>query len=228
MINKFIVFDTETTGLKVVPKSSLNLPCSALNRGAEVVQIGGIIFDGSTLEPSNLFCYYCDAVTAECERGAMQVNKLSLRNIRKTLSCRFLPEIMTTFLPDFFEEDVCLIGYNVGFDISMVDQSLSNSSLKWNFDKPLTSNTLPSKGPCVVDVMPFVSYNGKYRKLSSFDNELKSRRDAFLAKYIGTLGINTNDITTLQGQINEAHNSFYDSLNTYILWCDYVWKKKMF
>lgn len=221
----FIIFDTETTGLAKQPPSELYVPASITNRGSEICQIGGIILD-DRMVPLKLFCHYCDIVPAESSKGALETHGIHMFQVRKYLLGQYLPEVLMSYLPQFFAEDVIFVGYNVEFDLTMVAQSLANSpiSFRWN---PLKTTLVPKKGRHSIDVAGYMRIGSRYRKLSSFEEELKPLREAFLNKYIDSLYVETNCIDLLQGSWNQAHNAFFDALSTYILWGERLWKKKL-
>lgn len=220
----FIVLDTETTGLE---RSGVPLeePSTLKVRGSEVCEIGGIILDQEMI-PQQFFCYYCDVVAPECDEGAKNVTGLSMQELRKYVRGVFLPEILVSNLPEFFYDSAVFIGYNVEFDMEMIKQTLFNSPITftWSSNK---SSILPRKGRISVDVMEYVRCAGHRRKLKSFEDELEVSRNRFLDKWTDKLSVQTNCPELLSEQWNRGHNSFYDALNTYLLWGDRVWKKKL-
>ena len=220
----YIVFDVESTGLEPA-RTPLAHPSGLVFRGSEVCQIGGLVLD-SKMKPIKLFCHYCDIVAAESHPKAKEVHRIDMRKVREHLPGRFLPEILTKYVPEFFLENVLFIGYNVEYDMTMVKQTLSNSPISFEAS-PLRSPLLPKGGRHSVDIMPFLQADGKRRKLSSYEGELYEAREQFLAQHNGKLGVDTNCIELLQGTWDRAHNSFFDSLNTFLLWRDKVWRKKL-
>ena len=221
----FIVFDTEGTGLSRIPHAKLNEPMAITARGSEVCQIGGIILD-ERMVPLKLFCHYCDTVIADSPVGAFKVHGISQRDVRLYTIGRFLPEIMEQYLPEFFYPNVVFIGYNTEFDMDLVAQSLSNSPISWRWST-LTSSIVPRRGRWSVDVAEYVKQGSHYRKLSSFHEELSSLRLQFLSYHEKRLGVETNCLELLRGTWEKEHNAFFDSVNTFLLWGDRVWKKKL-
>lgn len=221
----FSFLDVESTGLQRQPLNYLPEPAALFSRGDEVCQIGGILAD-EHMRPIQFFCHYCDIVRADSPSGAMSVHGISQRDVRRYVSGQFLPEVMQRYLPELFGEDVVFVGYNTEFDLGQIAQTLSNSSI--NFDwKPFKGNIIPRKGRHSVDVAEFVKVGSAYRKLSSFEKELEETRTMFLNLWERRLGVQTNCIELLAPSWNKAHNAFFDSLNTFLLWGDRVWKKKL-
>lgn len=221
----FIVFDTETTGLTKQSLNKINLPVSINMRGSEVCQIGGIILNEGMV-PLKLFCHYCDVVSASSQPAAYNTHKINQREIRYYLVGQFLPEVMTKYLPEFFAEDVIFIGYNSEFDMTMVAQSLANSPLSWKW-KRVTASIVPRHGRYSVDVAEYFKQGSSYRRLSSFERELDTMRLQFISYYEKRLSVQTNCIELLDKEWGHAHNSLFDSINTFLLWSDKIWKKKL-
>ena len=221
----FIVFDTETTGKVVKSGSVLKTPTSILNRGSEVLQIGGIVLNNNMV-PIKMFCHCCDTVIADSDSSAREVHNIDIKEIRRYVCGQFLPEIMTRYLPEFFYSNVCFIGYNVMFDMTMIAQSLANSPIPWTY-KPIRTSIVPRKGRWCVDVAEYVKTVNGYRRLSSFEKDLTQDRRAFINMWESRINIETNCVEVLKNDWNRAHNAFFDSVNTYLLWGDRIWKKKV-
>lgn len=221
----FIVYDTEGTGLQKSLSPKLNEPAPITARGSEVCQIGGIILN-DRMVPQKLFCHYCDTVAADSPTAALKVHGISQRNIRHYLIGQFLPEIITQYLPEFLYPNVIFVGYNVEFDMTMVAQSLANSPINWRW-QPCKASIVPKRGRYSVDVGEYVKVGSRYRKLSSFSDELATQRLQFLTYYEKRLPVQTNCIELLEDTWEHEHNSFFDAVNTFLLWGDRVWKKKL-
>lgn len=220
----FISFDTETTGLRKCTSPDLNTPAAITARGDEMIQIGGLILNND-MKPTKLFCHYCDTVLADSSEGALNVHGISQRNIRDYLLCKYPAEVMHEYLPEFFYDDVIFLGYNVEYDMSMVAQSLANSpgTFEW---KKARGSIVPKHGRYSINVADFVMNDGKYQKLSTFVDWLEPYREQFFNRY-SHLKLQTNCIELLSGEWEKAHNSFFDALNTYLIWGEKVWKKKV-
>lgn len=93
---------------------------------------------------------------------------------------------------------------------------------------------IPKDGRWAVDVSEFFKYigsvsagkSGHYRKLSTFEKELEEDREKFFQQY-GSMEVETNCIDLLAPSWEHSHNAFFDALNTYLLWRDRVWRKKL-
>lgn len=221
----FICFDTEATGLTRVQKKNLIYPGAITTKGAEVCQIGGLILD-KYMQPVRLFCYYCDTVVAGSKQAAFEVHGINAREVRSSLPAIFLPEVLERYLPEFFYPDSVFIGYNAMFDMDMVSQTIANSPLSFEY-KQLFAQIIPKTGRYVIDVAEYLKLGSTYRRLTSFENEVAPKRDAFLRDYANALHVETNCIDLLSGTWERAHNAFFDALNTYILWGDKIWRKKV-
>ena len=221
----FIVFDTEGTGLSKMLSTRLNEPLALTARGSEVCQIGGIILSERMI-PLKLFCHYCDTVLADSPPRPFSIHGITQRQVRQYLCGQFLPEVMMQYLPEFFYPNVIFIGYNVEFDMTVVAQSLANSPLPWNW-KRFTASVVPRRGRHSIDVSEYVKRNGHYRSLSSFSQELATQRLQFLSYYERRMSVETNCIEMLQDTWEKEHNAFFDALNTFLLWGDRIWKKKL-
>lgn len=222
---KFIIYDTETTGLSRQGSDTLNKPSSVTTKGSEVCQIGGLILN-EAMKPIKLFCHYCDTVVANSSQSAIDVHGIDMRNVREYVAGQFLPEIIQRYLPEFLEDNVIFIGYNVEFDMDMVAQTLANSPFEFSWSS-LKTSVVPKRGRYSVDLAEFFKIGSKYRRLVSFEKELVTPRTQFLNYYSQFLTVETNCIELLAPSWEKAHNSFFDALNTYLLWGDKIWKKKL-
>lgn len=231
MARQFIVYDTETTGRKKA-EIDITLPSAMRQRGDEVCQIGGIILNDK-MEPIKLFCHYCDTVAVEVSAGAFAVNEISMQEVRKYVRCQYLSNVLLDKVPEFFWDDTIFIGYNIEFDQEMVKQTLANTDVPFDW-QPFKGSIVPKKGRWAVDVAeyfkqpgnPVSGKNSYYRKLSSFSKELEGAREAFLSQF-GHLEVDTNCLELLAPSWERSHNAFFDALNTYLLWRDRIWRKKL-
>lgn len=221
----FIVYDTEGTGLNKMALTDFNVPAAITVRGSEVCQIGGIVLD-ERMVPLKFFCHYCDIVSADSPPSAKNVHGIHMRDVRQTLLTQFLPEVMLTHLPEFFQEDVIFIGYNIEFDMTLVAQTLANSPFPFSWT-PFKGTILPKHGRYSVNVADYVKQGSHYRKLSSFEEELSEARRTFIFRFVDRLAVETNNYEMLKDTWEHAHNSFFDAVNTLLLWGDKVWRKKL-
>lgn len=216
-----MVLDTETTGLNK-KYSKLNVPCSLRENGDEVVQVGGLILNES-LEPVRMFCHYCDCLMPSVVPAAYEVNKLDLTTIRRYIPGMYLEEVCVKLIPEIFLDDLVIIGYNTSFDLRMVAQSMRNFCFDFeNCGKVTTS--FPTRGRWILDVM---SYMPKRTKLVSHHDSLSGARSSFYAQWAGSLKIETNIPELLESSWQSAHNALFDAIETYLLFKERVWQKKL-
>lgn len=218
----YIVFDTETTGLNR-RRAKLNEPGTLFENGDEVIQIGGVILDNS-LNPKKLFCHYCDVLQAESHEGAREVHGILLDDIRATLPNVYLEDVLLRWVPEFFSDDVVFIGYNSGFDIQMVAQTLRNFCFDFEGIQKVTTR-MPQSGRWQLDTM---AYLPKRVKLTSLYSQLTDARNAFYAAYANRIPLETNNPEMLEPTWRGAHNSLFDAIETYLLFKDRIWQKKLF
>lgn len=218
----FIVFDVESTGLNR-KYARLTEPSSIMDNGDEVIQIGGLVLDAD-LQPTRGFCFYCDCMLAESHPEALAVHQITMRSIREVVPNVFLEDVLMTWVPEFFQPDVVFIGYNSSFDVSMVAQSLRNFCFDFeNIQK--VSRKLPESGRWHLDTMGYIPHRAK---LTSYYTQLTAARTEFFKKFAGKLPLQTNAVSLLESSWESAHNAFYDSLETYLLFMTHVWNKRLF
>lgn len=222
---RFVIFDTETTGLERRAPALCNVPGSIEARGSEICQIGGIVCNYK-MEPVRGFCHYCDTVAAESGAQAHWVHGISQREVREYLAGQYFSEVAMTLLPELFEPNTVFVGYNSEFDLGMISQGLDNAPCDFTW-KPCMSPVIPKTGRWSVDVMKFFPAGKSYRKLSSFTEELATTRDKFLSDYFHLLSVDTNCAEILSTTWKREHNAFFDALNTFLLWRDKIWRVKL-
>lgn len=218
----YIVFDTETTGLKR-KFASLNEAASFSDLGDEIIQIGGLILDDKA-EPIKAFCHYCDTVTSSSSSDSFRVHGINSEHVRDEVGGMFVDEILWKWCPEFFAPSVTFVGYNGMFDIQMVAQGLRN--FPYPFVKPEKLSTrLKKSGRWVLDVMDYLP---EKRKLVQQASLMGKERDKFFEEYGGRLTLETNAPRLLEQEWNQAHNSLFDSIETYLLFKHKVWQVKVF
>lgn len=218
----YIVVDVEATGLERL-RVPVDTSASLEESGSEVIQIGGIILNNS-LEPVRCFCHYCDCLVAESESAALKTHGIRMRDVRAYLSNIYLEDVILTRIPELLLEDLTLIGYNVGFDIAMIRQSVRNALPFFIGDIPRVMSRLPTRGHAFLDVMSYLPHRVK---LSSFHDELAAFRGQFLSQWGSRLTVDSNCWELLQRQTWQAHSALFDCIETYGLLVTKIIGKKI-
>lgn len=216
-----VVLDTETTGLSRAAAAH-GVPCAVSAIGSEVIQIGGLVLD-SQANPLRSFCYYCDCMLPELSEDVQRINGLSMRSIREHVPNVFPEDIVLRKLPELLANDVVVIGHNISFDLQMLTQSTRNCLPPFT-GWPRVMSKIPSKGKAFLDTM---SYLPKRAKLISFYTDLTPLRNRFYGVYGKSLPLDTNCPELLAEEMRHAHNALFDAIETYLLFLDKIWKKKV-
>ncbi len=205
-MGQFIVFDTETTSLL---KSSKKL--SGRQRGGEVIQIAALFLD-ENFYITRVLNRYCDT-TQIIDAGAEKVHKLSGKRVEVLSKNKFFEEIV--------EEEalrsltnVTWIGYNISFDIQMVNQTLEqNGYFKLDFGKSVNLLDFHREGIYRFDAMNALCgiYGASRRmklidlvsKLIGIDNFKRACQNARSKYHIAESSPGSEDY---------FHNAFFDAL----------------
>lgn len=230
---KFIFLDTETTGLakdEIVMKDTASGAKQVLKKGAEVIQIGGLITDDN-LNPIRLFCHHCDTTVCNMDKQALDVHGISMEFLRSHVKDIFLEEVIETKLPELYEDNIVTIGYNIdNFDIVMIKQTMRDSEHQPYFGVPIINSVIPSNGKYTLDLVPFYMryYNGRpvRQKLEVLAKQRESQYQQFLLDN-SNVPLDTN-IPLEKAFPNGvgSHNSMYDSVICYLLMKE-LWKQKL-
>lgn len=217
-----IVLDTETTGLA---KCTLpfDKPTSLSKMGSEVVQLGGLIIkEDDRFEP---FLFFCDTIAPNLNKGAQKVTGLDMNLIRPHVPCYYLHQAICEGVPELMLQDLNIIGHNIKYDYQMMKQSLRNSI---DFNATLLTNSLmPTNGRWLIDTIELTQVRGRWQKLQSLASKYKTDIDNFIADLSNT-SIRTNSPSLCRTFGIHAHNALYDSICTWIVWRNEIWKKKVF
>ncbi len=229
---KFIFLDTETTGLKedrTIFKDTAAGSREYLQKGDEVIQIGGLITDAN-LVPLRLFCHHCDTTICSMDTKAQQTHGITMEFLRAYVKDIFLEEVLVTELPELFESDIVTIGYNIQFDTKMIKQTICDSKQTLIFGNPIVNSIVPSEGKHTLDLVPFFIkyFNGKpvRQKLESLAVKKTDDYNRFLVEF-SNIPLHTNipmEYAFPNGV--HSHNSMYDSIICYLLTKD-IWKRKL-
>lgn len=218
----YVVFDTEATGLERL-QGPLSRPASVTKMGAEIIQIGGLFLDDN-MNPYKGFCHYCDCLNACSSAEAFKVHQIRIEDIRDTLSGVFVEEVIARWLPEFYDDNIVFIGYNTPFDISMVSQGVRDFPVQFKSPRRVITK-MPATGRHFIDVMDYLA---SYKiKLASYETQLKDKRDEFMSLYGRAVTVESNIPSLYKESWEKAHNSLYDSINTYLLFRDRVWQRKI-
>lgn len=221
----FIILDTETTGLCKRKVAFPTEPASIEDRGSEVCQIGGLIVN-EDMAIRRCFCHFCDTVAPNSSTQAFAVHGIDQRAVREYVEGQFLGEVLTSYLPEFFGDDVIFIGYNVEFDLTMIGQTLDNTPGIFTW-RVCNTPVLSKRGRWSVDVMRYFRAGRSYRKLASFTSELADSRKALLRSSPKFSAVETNCSELFMAGWEKEHNAFFDAINTFLLWRDRIWKEKL-
>lgn len=214
----FVFLDTETTGLSLDTETSC---------GDEVIQIGGVITD-ENLKPLKIFDYLCDTTKINQHPKAFETHGITLEFLRQQVKDIYLEEILFTKLPELFEEpDVIVVGYNVLFDINMINQTLRDCSKKPFWGVQLTTSTIPNNGRFFLDLVPFFLRNtpkGSFRqKLTSISPKYKDDFEYLLDNTPADI----YDTNYTKNTDSNFHSAVYDALYCYVIFMKAIWKVKL-
>lgn len=193
----YFLFDTETTGLY---------------KRDEVIQFSGLLLDndGRLIKIINEYCYTNVHINKEAEK----THKLNKRVLWELSGGLPLEKQLRKYDFLFKEKNIMFIGWNVGFDVRMVNQTLTNNGYeKFDFGKKV-NNFATHSGRCYLDLMPGVcAFNKQYgsrMKLAKVPSILKTCTEAELnAKY------NVLYEQYGKGYTMKYHNALFDS---FVLW----------
>lgn len=207
MSHKFIVFDTETTSLNSMKNGKA---------GGEVIQFAAVIVDEvfNIVRVINRYCSTTQFIVPEAEK----VHGLSDKKVSLLSDDTFFEQVVE-------EENlrkldnVTWIGYNVGFDIKMVRQTLiQNGNEPINFGSPVSLLSFDRKGLYYFDAMYPLS------GISGFAH--KRKLSALIEDYIGldlfrkiclSARQKYSIVDPLIGHEDYFHNAFFDSFGLLIL-----------
>lgn len=210
---KFVVMDTETTGLNRIHEDSLYVPAQLSKRGCEVIQIGGIVVNDGVVE--KMFCHFCDIIQADVPTEVFKVHGISAQDVRKNLSCVYLPEVIQNYIPELLEPNMIFVGFNFAFDKDAIRQSICSSGLDFN-PKLTFALVPPTEGQYYYDLAEYTKgKDGGYRKLSYLSSKIKDKCCDFISKHDSVL--ECNDIDLYHSIAKTNHSSLFDSIATYMV-----------
>lgn len=222
---RYAVVDTECTGLERI-SGDLKQPLSIAKSGSEVIEVGGLFLD-ERLQPVKIFKHYCDCMVPHSTAKAFATHHIELEHIRQHVSGIFLEEVVSLWLPEFLEDDILFIGYNTEFDMRMLVQSMRDFPRPFVMPKRMFVRP-PRSGRFYMDVMSFLP---RKERLSSFEDSLAPARSDFWMTWRGALVRESNcqGWSDAEWDVEQAHDAFFDALETYLLLMrDIVGKKVLF
>ena len=216
---KYIVLDTETTGLKRMPKGRIVEPTGLSYAGDSVVQLGAVVAD-ENFGIYKAICVFNDVVKAYSDPKAEEVNGLNLSVIRSRLSGVTLAQNIEKYLPEFYDPHVCFIGYNIDFDMDMIAQTTRNYRVVTPPRKYMIPRR-PQEGRITVDIAEYFAKTGaggrKYH--SKLVDACRGYEDV-VQETFGDINrmMFTNFPELYKQNGNGYHSALYDSVATYCLW----------
>lgn len=202
---KYLVFDTETTGLRTKD---------------EVIQFSGLLLDDKC-KLLRLFSFYCDTLV-DIHPEAERTHGLSKTRVHELSKGRFFEEQFYA-IPHLQEctkmKDITWVGYNVPFDIRLINQTLMNNGYS-AVDFGRKVNTLSNTGVCNFDVHQAVRAYYNRGIAISLSNAVEKYCDTpmstIVAQYKKLLRY-----TGFEGNAN-LHDSLFDTFLTYKL-LEQIW-----
>lgn len=230
---QYLFLNVETTGLKEdsleLVENSQNNNTSKIIKGDEVIQIGGILTNDS-LEPKLTFCHFCDT-SVPLSQEAYEIHGISLEYLRTYNKDIYLKEVIKECLPFLYDSDLITIGYNIMFDITMINQTLRDFKNKPEFGDFFKLSFIPKNGKYLLDLMPFyMKKEGlkSYRQsLKTITKGLEKEFYAFFKEYPDVFLQSDNSDFMNRPLDASNHNSFAHSLYCYLLFKRDIWKTKL-
>lgn len=218
----YIVLDTETSGIKKRPLSELTRPTAFGCIGDSVVQLGALVYN-CNFELQKTVCLYNNILQADLSAGARQVNGLSMQVLRPKIYSVTLEQNLSQYLPEIFGRDVCLVGYNVLFDFTLISQTIRNFAqfLPFEQHKKLAA---PKHGRSLVDVADYFAISSGSKKIykrltqvsTAYSKQIREEFDG-VSRYVMT---NLPEEFAATG--NAAHSALFDAVATSVLWREKV------
>lgn len=199
---KYFIYDTETTGL---------------TGKDEVIQFSGFLTDNNLkkLEIVNFYAYTEKPIHRDAQ-GVHGINKKALWYLSNN---KTFEEQIYDYDFIFEEKDLIFIGYNVGFDNRLVNQTLKNNGFNTiNFGNKLNTISGIKTGRHYYDLMiPLSHYlnNGVKMRLSNAVSKIKSRSMSEL-NVIYDYVFKNFGVSEYAG-ISKFHNALYDSFMCWVL-----------
>ena len=212
----YFIFDTETTGIgagAVLDKKK------SFSVGDEVIQFAGLLLDES-LRLKKVISFHCyTAVPIHPE--AQAVNHLDHQKLMKYSGGRTFEDFFLN-QPDLHSKDLTWIGYNVKFDIRVVNNTLKQNGLA-EYDFGTCVKTLRSEveGRHYFDLLELFAMKNSGIKIKLVQ---AARSLSYTEQQINTMYGKLLQLTNSKSDLT-FHDALYDSLVTWLLlvqnkeWC---------
>lgn len=213
---RIVVLDTETTGV---------------GENDRVIQIASICVDENftTYGASNTFCNVATVIPS----GAIAVHQIDNRKLELLSGNKFIEDQIYDIRYLANAKDTIFIGYNISFDIKMINNSLVSEGYE-PIDFGVNINVIPrdTKGRnynlCLMRTLKdYVGYKGKWKKLTKMredyiqesDAEILEIKNAIIDTFKLSKGLQENCIQFEdEPKVPETfHDALYDTLVTLLL-----------
>lgn len=213
---RIVVLDTETTGV---------------GANDRVIQVASICVDENftTYGASNIFCNVATVIPS----GAVSVHQIDNRKLEILSKNKFIEDQVydIKYLAD--AKDTIFIGYNISFDIKMINNSLVSEGYE-PIDFGTNVNVMPrdTKGRnyniCLMRTLKeYIGYKGKWKKLTKMredyltesDEEILEIKEAVIDIFKLSKGLEEKCVQFKDEPIIDMkfHDALYDTLVTLLL-----------
>lgn len=192
---QYIVFDTETTGLSAAD---------------EVVQFAGLLLN-EKLDLAKIINFYCQT-QVPVNPEVTKITCLDGELLHKLSKGKFFEDYYYS-IPVFKCTSLTWIGYNVGFDCRMINNTLVNNGLPVHNFGSKTISLGKGEGIYNLDVMQLVAAenNGIRKKLIEAAKELPHSQDELEQMFQKLL-----KLTESPPEVR-FHNALYDAMVTWLI-----------
>lgn len=196
---RYLVFDVEATGLGGTD---------------EVFQFAGLLL-GRNLQIKKGINFYCYAPVPIHPR-AKQLTKMTSCKLMQLSDGKYFEDYYYS-LDIFKEPDLTWIGYNVSYDMGIINNTLRNNGLPTHCFGNSVANLTAESGVHNFDLLSFISSmnGGMKRPLSAMQQDLGYSVAKLEEMYQKLLKLLRMESTVRQ------HNALYDSMVTWLLLCKY-------
>lgn len=202
---KYLIFDTETTGL---------------HSQDEVIQFSGLILDNN-LKLKRGYNWYCDT-QHEINKDAAAVHGITKKMLHNLSGGKVFEDHWFTMLNGIdMTEGITFIGWNVDFDKRLINQTLNNNGLdEFDFGRKVTT-LRNSPDVYSFDLMKAVAnlMVGRDRLKLEQASKMISMDEATLKKRYSRLASKFTNVAE-----KDFHNALYDTYVTYEIFSEFAMK----